>query len=305
MPLQYVGGKAVSFAGTTSTTEISLLDITGGIDTQPRTDDFVLVMYSCSGAGRPPISVLTSGYLELANLYADSTRDTTASICCKFMGASPDTSVVLPATTSTTDPGSVIIRVWRGVNKAFPLDIPIAFSTFTTTQSVDPPAVTPLTNNTIIEVFGTAVGVSNFTLSNAGLQSFISVNGNSGRVIAAACGYASGSLNTYDPGTLNSVPSGTNTSIGITVVLRPAENIIILTPTDGIKDLAGYTEYRLSGASDLFDNGKAGVILTQDYFVAAASPPNPNLYLGVRTRSQLYLGIKSNEVLYLGIRNPF
>lgn len=78
----------------------------------------------------------------------------------------------------------------------------------------------------------------------------------------------------------------------------PASN-----PTQGIKDLYGFTELSLSGASDTFDDGVSGQIITSDFFkpVTVLSV----IYLGPSGRSIRYKGIRQDASLYLGTRNLF
>lgn len=61
-------------------------------------------------------TAVASGWTEEAEQYADDTRDANGVLCYKFMGATPDTSVNVLGTGTTSYPGVTAIRAFRGVD---------------------------------------------------------------------------------------------------------------------------------------------------------------------------------------------
>lgn len=90
MALEYVGGKTASIAGSTSTaTNVSLTDLTGGLASAPAANDIVIVAYATCSAADRAIGVNTAGYTEIAELYANDARDANLSVSWKIMGGNP------------------------------------------------------------------------------------------------------------------------------------------------------------------------------------------------------------------------
>ena len=57
---------------------------------------------------------------------------------------------------------------------------------------------------------------------------------------------------------------------------------------------------RGTGASDVWDNGLAGQILTGEFF--AEPPATTTVYIGQRAWSSVYLSSRPDAQLYLGVR---
>lgn len=173
MPATYVGGKTVAIAGTLSATAISLTDLTGGIASAPAENDIVIVGYGVGSAGDVAIGVDTAGYTEEQELFSDSSDDTNLSVSWKFMGASPDTSVTVSGTGNTSNAGVVAIQVWRGINIASPMDIAETTATGTATDSPDPPAITPVSDEAVVIAIGAGASGAGATFTSGDLSNFI------------------------------------------------------------------------------------------------------------------------------------
>lgn len=130
-----------------------------------------LVLYSVAvsrdGTGEPNIT--TAGYTNIVDkLLADDTEDALISVWYKVMGATPDTSVVSTATGDAGDSVVANVRVYRGVNTSNPIDVTTTTNTQTNTFVPDPPAITPVTDFSMIVVYGAGAFTSLMLYKNQG-----------------------------------------------------------------------------------------------------------------------------------------
>lgn len=157
MTIEYVGGKTHAFPGTTSTTNISLTDLTGGLASAPADGDLVVAVY---GIGSQPgfatdISI-TPDYTEVAEVsaYLGKIYETDLCVAYKRMGASPDTSVTVSGTGDALCAGAVAVHVWRGIDSVSPMDVTRTTATGAGSGNPNPPAITPANADAVILVCG-------------------------------------------------------------------------------------------------------------------------------------------------------
>ena len=230
MALQYVGGKTASIVGSTATvTNVSLTDLTGGLASSPAEGDFVLVAYATHSTADRSIGVTTSGYAEIAELYANDSRDVNLSVSWKIMGPTPDSAVDISATGATADPGAVAIHVWRGVDAATSLDVTSTTSTGLDSWVPNPPSITPVTSGAVVIAVGAGAGGSGTTvigdLSSSELSNFQTVSYVlSTRSIGIGVGSIAWSSGALDPAAfaVSGNNSVSNSSAAVTLALRPA-----------------------------------------------------------------------------------
>lgn len=223
MAIQFVGSQTALLAVGDSTINFSL---TGGIGSVPIENDLVIVSLGVSLTSDIALGVVTSGYTEVAELYANSTRDTNLSVSGKRMGATPDTTVVVSGKTVSSAAGTAVIHVYRGVDTSQALDVTSTTSTVITSIKPNPAAITPITDGALIVVASstgssnisgtmTAPYLSDFTL-DTDTATFAKVYNSIGNVA-----WTSGS---YDPAefTFSGTDSASYTSAAVTMALRPA-----------------------------------------------------------------------------------
>jgi len=140
--ITFVGGKIAGFAGSLSSTVISLTDLLGGSDAAPQAGDIVVVNYGTGATATEAIAIETPGYTSVAALNASASAHTNQVVGYKIMGGTPDTTVQVSQTFNTTWAAAVSISVWRGVNATSPLDVATVTATGTADQCADPPAIT-------------------------------------------------------------------------------------------------------------------------------------------------------------------
>lgn len=167
MAIEFVGAQTASIAASTATNTTITFALTGGIDTVPRDGDYVIVSYSVASTVDRAIGVISTGYLEVAELYSSDSFDANLSVNVKRMLYNPDTSVVIGPTGSTADSGAVLIQVFRGVHPSTPLDVAVTTAIGANTGAPNPPAANPSTLPDCIAVLIGAAGTPAGTVFTA------------------------------------------------------------------------------------------------------------------------------------------
>lgn len=116
--------------------------------------DLVVVGYHVASNTDRAIGVTTAGYTEEAELFANDTYDANLSVSWKVMGSTPDADVSLSSTGSSSHPGHVSIRAYRGVDATTPMDAARTTATGINGLLVNPPAITPVTSGALVVIFG-------------------------------------------------------------------------------------------------------------------------------------------------------
>jgi hypothetical protein len=225
--LSYVGGKTFSRVGTTSTTSVSLTDLTGGLSSAPAANDIVFVAVA-TGSNTIRSQAVT-GYTQVASLYADDTLDTNLFVGYKLMTATPDTTVTIPSTGSTDDAQTVAIQVWRNYHPNI-FDVTATTATQANTVLVNPPAITTVSINTVLLVIGAGGHVqSSRTYTASYLSNFLTVGDND--TYDSTIGFGSISrpdVGTYDPAawTFSSTDSTNHSCASVTIALKPLQPFV-------------------------------------------------------------------------------
>lgn len=220
----YVGGKTWSRAGATTTTNVSLTDLTGGIASAPAENDYVVVMQGI-GSNADRAVATTSGYTELADIYANGTTyDANLGVDAKFMGSTPDTTVTIGSSGSANDAQAARIMVFRGVDLTTPMDVAVVTATGTGTAKPNPGAITPITTGAVGVFSGAQAAATAAALTSSDLTAFASVNQADTNDIAVGAGYiewsGSGAMDpaVFGGGSNNSA----NSWAAVSIALRPA-----------------------------------------------------------------------------------
>lgn len=223
--IQYVGGKIFSRNGTATSVVVSLTDLTGGLDTQPSTGDFV-VIYFGTGSNTDRNLLITTGYTELVELYSNDDFDTNLAVFHKFMGATPDTSFTLDNGSGSADDAlAVAVQVWRNVNSGTPFDVTRTLATGTNSVLCDPPAITPITNGAVIVSGGAGAhdrGIQ--TYSSSDLTDFLSGGNADLYDVTIGLGYHLWTSGSFNPAafTFSNTSNISFSWAAVTLALRPA-----------------------------------------------------------------------------------
>lgn len=219
-----VGSKNTGWPGTTSNQTVSLTDLTGGTDSAPQEGDVVIVSYFMTfGTGSPTLSMITSGYTTLAEVYVADTYQTRTHGYMKRMGAVPDTSFIVSGTGNSSNAGGVIVLVFRGVDPTTPLD-DVAVTTASSPNGgrPTPPAITPTTANSLI-VMSAGAGGATPALMTSGLSNFVARIQGDTYTVNGGAGTANWVGGTYTPIQWGGSTTSNQASwTAFTLVLKPA-----------------------------------------------------------------------------------
>lgn len=248
MAITYVGGLTAQITAVTPATQsISLTSL--GL----ASGDFVLVSYTTAAASDGVLSgkISTSGYTFVTELYGNgSTNDANMAVFQKFMGSTPDTSLVVVGKGSSSLGATVHVTAFRGVNSTTPLDVTPTTATGTGSGNTNPPAITPATSGNVIAIFGhsaTSTTLRTYTTASTSYMSEFLQTNSAGSTYASTsgAGYVTGQSAgvSYDPAAWAlSTDNAGNSWNAVTLALRPAP-----TPKDGSATLSGLSGLTTSG----------------------------------------------------------
>lgn len=156
--ISFVGSHVGSHAATSAQTVnfSSLLNAAGGTPTVLQNDLVVVTVLQAGVATRTQAQLLPSGYTasHASVLQSSDTNIASQQTSHKFMGSTPDTSVAIPASASTTAGVAYVIHVFRGVDPNTPMDVTATTATGINTAQPDPPSITPASINAWIYCVG-------------------------------------------------------------------------------------------------------------------------------------------------------
>ena len=171
MAITFVGSYVGTHAATSAqTVNFSLLRNESNAAPTLLEGDLVLVaVENASTVDRTQAQLTPSGYdpVHTDDFRADS-NDSNFLVSEKFMGATPDTSVAIPASNATTAGVAYAIYVFRGVDPTTPMDVTPVVAGAINTGKANAPAITPSTDGAWIVVFGGAAVAAGAVFTNAG-----------------------------------------------------------------------------------------------------------------------------------------
>jgi hypothetical protein len=228
-----VVGWAIGESDDANSITLSLTALRGGIDTAARENDIVIVAHANRSSTDRAVGVATSGYAEVADLYANDVEDMNLSVSWKRMSSTPDTSV----TTETPAAGRsvAIAYVLRGVDTTTALDVTSTTATGVGTGVSNPPSITPATEGSAILAVTASMSDSLTTLNgplNFGYQAWGFNNGGAAAVPHLGIGFLRWQGGTVDPPAPTGHVDNPNVSwCAVTLALRPQQ------PPAGIEPL--------------------------------------------------------------------
>jgi hypothetical protein len=221
--IRFVGGATALNSGQTPT--FNLTSLSGGLSTAPVTGDIVIACIAFNFPQDRNIQCTTSGYTEIADLYADSSNDSQLGVYFKVL-TSDETSVAFDIGT-TFAASSFAVHVWRGVDSTTPLDATTTTATGTSSGRPDAPAITTVTSNAVVIAVGANAGstfsqaLSSLTVPS-GMENFYQSTVSSNRGIGIASTYRP-TAGAYDPPAFGGGSSSSSNSFcAATLALRPA-----------------------------------------------------------------------------------
>ena len=115
-------------------------------------NDLVIVAVTSPKSTDWDMTMNTSGYTEVADLFADDTVDTNFGVFYKKMSGTPDTTAVCNLDGVTNNGHSAVAVVFRGVDTTTPMDATATTATGVNTGIADPPSIDWSTAGTITVV---------------------------------------------------------------------------------------------------------------------------------------------------------
>lgn len=160
---------AISFVGSAENSAIN-----GGnvILTLPamNQNDLVIVAYAIGDNDSIDfnMAMVTAGYTEIADLFADDVQDTNLGVFYKFMGATPDTTAEVDGQGGADAAVAAVALVFRGVDTGTPFDVASTTATAINTMHPNPPSIDWATAGTWTVI----AGASGHILGGAGTYTF-------------------------------------------------------------------------------------------------------------------------------------
>lgn len=177
-----VGRYVLGIAGQTADYSLTLSSLSGGLASTPANGDFIIVGTIFPGSDAA-INIRDAGGTAypytVADLFSSDSASANLHVAAKFAGATPDTTVTIPGSGSTSAGQAFGVEVWRGVNIASPFDVTTTTATGANTGRPNPPAITPNTKYAEIVVFGggTAFFASGADFTSSAFDNFASATG--------------------------------------------------------------------------------------------------------------------------------
>jgi len=220
--IRFVGGGAVASSTSTSTPTFDLTDLSGGISSAPSAGDIVIVCISFKSTTDRDIQCTTSGYTEIADLYANSVDDSQLGVYYKVL-STEETSVSFSIGLNAVS--HFAVHVWREQNST-PLDTASVTAVNQFSGRPDAPSITTVTPGAVVIAVGAAAGASTRQLSNltvpTGMTNFFQSTASD----VASVGIASALVPTaggYNPATFGGGnTNSSSSSCAVTLALRPA-----------------------------------------------------------------------------------
>jgi len=226
--IEFVGSSAQLYAKSSPTVTASLTSLTGGIASAPQSGDLVITSIGYANRANNDITCTTSGYTEIADLYANDRIDAKFAVFYKVL-TSAETTVSFGGTSSTNSDIPVIIYVLRNVNQTTPLDVTPTTETGIDSAIPNCPSITTVTPNAMIVGFGggaSEAGIFNLT-APSGTENFIesdyiTILGNF-LLRSGAFSYLQETSGTYDPPAFGIIGDDSIrwSSAAVTIAIRP------------------------------------------------------------------------------------
>lgn len=229
--IQFVGGTKNS-ATTGANFASSLTGLTGGIDTQPRPGDLVIVYTGIAAGSAITCGIdtgVSTGWTSDLLPSANDVRDCTLKNFYKIMGPTPDTSVTCISANNSSFSSMFAAIVLRGVHQTTPKDVNSVGTNGINGAPINSAAITPVTAGACIVSGGICTGsssaVTGVDTAPAGFTNLVARYLNTPSVdaniaIAIQLGWTSGAV---DPGDFTGATLGVDDSMAaISMAIRPA-----------------------------------------------------------------------------------
>lgn len=241
---------AITFVGSAENSAANGADVTLTLPGPPVENDLVVVAYAIGDNDNLDfnMAMVTAGYTEVADLFADDTQDCNLGVFWKIMGAMPDTTAQVDGQGGTDAAVAAVCMVFRGVDTVTPMDVAPTTATAINTMHPNPPSIDFLD----AAAWTVIVGASGHTLAGAGTYTFptgyttnaIDRGADDTSDVTVGIGYRTNPADPEDPGVMTH--SGTDSTsfawCAATLALRvlPSQTFFQTLPATAI-GIAGLT----------------------------------------------------------------
>lgn len=216
----FVGSQTYGRAGSTVDTAVTFA-LTGGVGTTPQAGDFVVLSIAIGQTNSTSAPQGITGYTTLGQVVGADTYDAGLYVGTKVMGSTPDTTFPVRSSYSIDNAQAAIVFVWRNVES---LDVASTTASGANSRAANPPAITPVTENSIVMAIGSSAhvgGTVNYT--NTELQGFRTAAANDTYDVSLGAGYVNWTTGAFDPVAFTITGSTTADSwAALTLALKPA-----------------------------------------------------------------------------------
>lgn len=222
---------AISFVGSAENSAANGANVTLTLPAGTTTNDLVIVAYGIGDNDNVDfdMAMVTTGYTEVADLFANDTQDASLGVYWKVMGATPDTTAAVDGLGGADAAVAAVCMVFRGVDLTTPMDVTPTTATAINTMHPNPPSIN---HNNPAGVWTVIAGASGHTLAGAGTYTFptgyvtnaIDRGQDDDSDVTVGMGYRTNPADPEDPGVMTH--SGTDSTsfawCAATLALRPA-----------------------------------------------------------------------------------
>ena len=274
MALSYVGGVQLGFIGTTATTTLSY-GLTGGSDSTPSVGDLIIVAYATGSTADRTLTLSSTGFTSVADLYISDTYDTNLSVWYKIATSGDLADVTVGQTFSTSDAGGVCVQVWRGIDPNTPIDVTSTTATAANSGTPNPPDITPATTGAQIIVIGAYALNTGTVLTASYASNFAAVTAADTNDISIGMGSVTWTSGSYDPAAFGNASASTSASwAAVTMAIRPVVIGSLAATETGNDTFAGTGKVIVQGALSASETGSdtfasTGKVLVQGSLAAS------------------------------------
>ena len=217
----FVGSVFNGYVGDTGTSTLTLSTLTGGSSSSPAEGD--LAVLAIAIMRNDVITVTSAGWTLVTQIFEADTYNSKIAVFYKFMGETPDTSVVFSGSGTTSEGQAAAAYFFRGVGSNI-FDATAIANNVGNTVIPDPLAITTNTANSLILVFGAGAHAQNNAeyTSGGGLDNFDSITGNDTDDITLGGGtHLMTTAGTYDPAawSFSNIDSSGYSNVTVTMAL--------------------------------------------------------------------------------------
>lgn len=164
---------AISLVGTATNTGLDGSNVSLTLPVGTTTGDVVYVAYTTAATSDQNLSMVTSGYTELADLYSNDTEDTNLGAYRKVQGGSPDSTAQVTGGGGLNDGVAALCYVLRGVDTTTPEDATTTTATGTDSGRPDGASITTVTNGAWVLVLGGSSDDANTAIAPSGYTNLV------------------------------------------------------------------------------------------------------------------------------------